>query len=107
MPCVRCAARETDPVRGPSAWKRGVQGGAQVLVCPDCQRDQDWRADLDRCAACASTMLVRALGETRCRTCGAVQDETEKTAGSVGREPGLAADVSAALTRVLRSHGPS
>ncbi len=107
MPCVRCAARETDPVRGPSAWKRGVQAGRQVLVCPDCQQKNDWTADLDSCASCRSTMLVRTLGETRCRACGAVQDEAVEEAGMVSGEPGLAADVSAALNRVLRSRGPS
>ncbi|GAC1322982.1 MAG: hypothetical protein NVSMB13_02210 [Mycobacteriales bacterium] len=107
MPCVRCSTRETDPVRGPSGWKRAVQHGRQVLVCPDCQQDHNWTAELDRCAACDSTMLARALGETRCRACGEVQQ-----AGLVPAEPamaaaGLAEDVSAALERLLRRREPS
>jgi hypothetical protein len=72
MPCYRCGVRQTDPVRGPSPWKRGVRGGSQVLVCPDCQRAHDWTGDLDQCAACGSTLLVRILGETHCRACGAM-----------------------------------
>lgn len=69
MPCYRCGARQTDPGKGPSPWKRGVVRDEQVLVCPDCQRTDDWLADLDRCEECGSTMLVRVLGETRCRQC--------------------------------------
>jgi len=71
MPCYRCGVRQTDPVRGRSPWKRGVRGGVQVLVCPDCQRTHDWTGDFDRCAACGSTLLVRILGDTHCRACGA------------------------------------
>jgi hypothetical protein len=67
MPCYRCGARQTDPGKGPSPWKRGVIRDEQVLVCPDCQSTHDWVADLDRCESCGSTMLLRALGETRCR----------------------------------------
>jgi hypothetical protein len=88
MPCYRCGVRQTDPVRGPSLWKRGVRGGVQVLVCPDCQRAHDWPADLDRCGACGSTMLVRILGETQCRSCGASGDEA---APPVAAAPGSAA----------------
>ena len=69
MPCYHCGARQSDPGKGPSPWKRGVIADEQVLVCPDCQASHDWRGDLDRCASCGSTMLVRALGETRCREC--------------------------------------
>ena len=69
MPCYHCGARQNDPGKGPSPWKRGVVADEQVLVCPDCQASHDWVSDLDRCAACGSTMLVRALGETRCRAC--------------------------------------
>jgi hypothetical protein len=102
MPCYRCATRQTDPGKGPSEWKRGVVNGVQVLVCPSCQRSHDWTADLDRCAACGSTMLVRALGETKCRACGSSVD------GSSGSEPmtdrTLAADVSAALDRRFNSN---
>jgi primosomal protein N' len=69
MPCYRCGARQNDPGKGPSPWKRGVIADEQVLVCPVCQSTHDWTADLDRCEECGSTMLVRALGETRCRAC--------------------------------------
>jgi len=66
------------------------------LVCPSCQREHDWIADLDRCASCGSTMLVRALGETRCRACGWAKAAT----GAAGAGDGtLAADVEAALRR--------
>ena len=101
MPCYRCAVRQTDPGKGPSDWKRGVVDGVQVLICPDCQRTHDWQTDVDQCTECGSTMLVRALGDTRCRSCGAV------AAGS-GAEPpaeaSLAADVSAALERRFGSY---
>lgn len=71
MPCYRCAARQTDPDRGASPWKRGVAGGEQVLVCPACQAaDPDWAAGLDACASCGSTALVKQLGVVRCRDCG-------------------------------------
>jgi len=97
VPCYRCGSRQTDPGKGPSPWKRGVVADEQVLVCPTCQQTHDWIADLDRCAACGSTMLVRALGETRCRECGwtktAVADVETAADGS------LAADVEAALRR--------
>ena len=71
MPCHRCGARQTDPVRGASPWRRGVRGSEQVLVCPDCQRDRDWTAELSHCASCGSARLVRVLGRTECKDCGA------------------------------------
>jgi hypothetical protein len=98
MPCYLCAARQTDPGKGPSDWKRGVVRGAQVLVCPSCQLGHDWTADLDRCAACDSTMLVRALGETRCKACGSARVVDDGRGGSPADQT-LAADVSAALRR--------
>lgn len=110
MPCYRCQVRQSDPGRGPSAWKRGVSGGEQVLVCPQCQREHDWVADLDRCAACGSTRLARSLGQTRCAACGvAGEDATgvpeQPAVAPTQPPPGeLAADVSAALRRVF---GPS
>lgn len=70
MPCYRCGARQVDPVRGPSPWKRGVRSGAQVLVCPDCQQGPQWLAELDQCSRCGSEQLARILGETLCRACG-------------------------------------
>ena len=103
MPCYRCGARQTDPVRGPSPWKRGVREGAMVLVCPDCQRQHDWASEMDRCPSCGSTSLTRALGETTCKSCGAVvvpsQGRTEPAHESA---PGLSEEVSAALQRAFR-----
>ncbi|TQS29076.1 hypothetical protein [Microbispora sp. KK1-11] len=105
MPCYRCGARQTDPVRGASPWKRAVRHEAQVLVCPDCQRVHD--LDLDTCASCGSIALICRLGEIECRSCGEVRlaraGEPLVTAGSPGcaRMPGLAAEVEAALDRVL------
>lgn len=112
MPCVYCDTRQTDPARGASPWKRGVKDGQQVLVCPACQRSPDWADRLDRCAACGSTALVRALGETACRSCGQVQGQSDahacgagspsSSAGPAGRGSELGAEVSAAVDRLLR-----
>ena len=116
MPCHRCGARQTDPVRGASPWRRGVRRGEQVLVCPDCQQGRDWTAGLARCASCGSARLVRALGRTECKDCGAEDQVTEadaaaetsaESSGSAGpsgrsREAeaaALAEDVRAALER--------
>jgi rubredoxin len=52
-----------------------------VLVCPDCQNSRDWVADLDRCARCDSTRLVRRLGEVECRDCGFVAEPAEAGPG--------------------------
>lgn len=110
MPCVWCLARQTDPGRGPSPWKSGVRAERQVLICPDCQRDRDWTADLDRCAACGSTMLGRRLGETRCRGCGHVGpgmsagDDPAPGSTSAARPDDaadLADEVAAALARLF------
>ncbi|GAA0964553.1 hypothetical protein GCM10009555_001940 [Acrocarpospora macrocephala] len=98
MPCYRCGARQTDPVRGASPWKRGVRHEAQVLVCPDCQRAQD--LDLDTCPTCASTALICRLGEVECRSCGLVRLAQAPSPGSPDLS-GLAAEVEAALNRVL------
>ncbi len=97
MPCYRCGARQTDPGRGPSPWKRGVIGDEQVLVCPECQMTHDWVADLDRCGSCGSTMLVRALGETRCRQCSFARQAMPR--GERVGDAALADEVAAALRR--------
>jgi hypothetical protein len=97
VPCYRCGARQVDPGKGPSPWKRGVIRDEQVLVCPECQAAHDWVADLDRCASCDSTMLVRALGETRCRACSWTR-QAEPEPESRGADQ-LADDVAAALER--------
>ncbi|MET9336518.1 hypothetical protein ACWDLG_33825 [Nonomuraea sp. NPDC003727] len=104
MPCYRCGARQTDPVRGASPWRRGVRREAQVLICPDCQRSHD--LDLDLCESCGSTSLICRLGEVECRSCGSVRlARISEPAGSepMGSEPppGLADEVEAALARVL------
>jgi hypothetical protein len=107
VPCYRCGARPVDPVRGPSAWKRGVRDDAQVLVCPDCQREPDWQSHLASCPLCGSTALVRSLGEIHCRGCdrtpSAVVPPQAGTPGS-GRsfDPVFADEVGRALDRVLR-----
>jgi hypothetical protein len=97
MPCYHCGARQTDPGKGPSPWKRGVIHDVQVLVCPECQQTHDWVADLDRCASCGSTMLVRALGETRCRACS-WEKRTDPEAAPAG-DGSLSSDVAEALRR--------
>ena len=106
MPCYRCGVRQVDPTRGASPWRRGVKGDEQVLVCPTCQQRHDWTADLDACASCGSTALVRLLGETRCRDCGASSTLAPDVRRSRAPQPiadsdegGLAAEVGDALRR--------
>jgi hypothetical protein len=111
MPCYRCGARQVDPVRGHSPWRRGVKGDEQVLVCPGCQASADWTADLDKCRQCGSAHLVRRLGEVECRDCGmTVPPDSSLAAGSVGpsaaRAPGLSEEVALALERVLGRGAP-
>jgi hypothetical protein len=110
MPCYRCGARPVDPDRGPSPWKRGVRGDAQVLVCPDCQRRPDWRDHLASCPHCGSTALVRSLGENRCRGCdrtlsAVLPPQGDATASGRSPDPALADEVARALDRVLRPSG--
>lgn len=114
MPCYRCGSRQTDPAPDGGAWRRGVRGDEQVLVCPDCQRTPSWADELDRCRTCGSTALVRRLGRTICRDCGRTLDAPAR-AGAVaaawpgqaaeppphGADEGLARDVAAAIDRVL------
>jgi hypothetical protein len=117
MPCYRCGARQTDPDRGQSPWRRGVRNDCQVLVCPDCQVAHDWVGDLDQCPRCGGVHLVRRLGEVECRDCrtvvppsGAPDDAGRfSTAGGAaagelshgGQAPGLSEEVALALDRVL------
>ncbi|GIH29613.1 hypothetical protein Aph01nite_79230 [Acrocarpospora phusangensis] len=98
MPCYRCGARQTDPVRGASPWRRGVRHEAQVLVCPDCQRAPD--LELDTCPSCASTALICRLGEVECRACGLVRLAQAPSPGAPDLSA-LSAEVEAALDRVL------
>ena len=101
MPCYRCGARQTDPVRGASPWKRGVRAERQVLVCPGCQSGTDWTADLDRCADCGTTALICRLGEIECRDCGHIRSARPAETRTPGDAPGLSEEVAAALNRVL------
>ena len=128
MPCYRCGARQVDPDRGESPWKRGVRADRQVLICPACQSSVDWSAELDRCPVCSSMHLVRRLGEVECRDCGDVREPSAATAsvtptsgaapggaaGSAvggdadfGETPGLAEEVELALARVLGRGKPA
>jgi hypothetical protein len=107
MPCQRCGARQGDPSRGPSAWRRAVSSGEQVLICPTCQQDAGWQAGMDRCPACDGVRLSKTLGVLRCSTCSWSASMT--MGASYPPEPlspadaTLADEVSAALGRVLRS----
>jgi uncharacterized Zn finger protein (UPF0148 family) len=83
-----------------------VRAGEQVLVCPDCQNDRDWTADLAHCASCGSARLVRALGNTQCKDCGAEDQVTAEAGGAPETTPEsrsgittLSEDVHAALER--------
>ena len=116
MPCYRCGARQVDPVRGHSPWRRAVRDDQQVLICPDCQAATNWTADMDKCPQCGSAHLVRRLGEVECRDCGAVVPPAAEAAAPAlgtasragrgepapgGRAPGLSEEVALALERVL------
>jgi hypothetical protein len=87
MPCHRCAARQTDPVRGASPWKRGVVAGQQVLVCPACQNVPDVAQLFDRCERCGSTHLAKALGAVHCRDCGAESWPEQASVAAVAAAP--------------------
>ena len=70
MPCYRCERIQTDPVKGASPWARGVVAGEQILICPECQRENpDWVDALDRCPRCGSTRLSMVMGSLMCRGC--------------------------------------
>jgi hypothetical protein len=135
MPCYRCGARQVDPDRGESPWKRGVRADRQVLICPACQSSVDWTGELDQCPVCSSVHLVRRLGEVECRDCGHVREPSASPVGvgpvsgvapgatspspaagevpgivpgpdrDFGQAPGLAEEVELALQRVLGRAG--
>jgi hypothetical protein len=110
MPCYRCGARQVDPDRGESPWKRGVRADRQVLICPACQSSVDWSAELDRCPVCSSMHLVRRLGEVECRDCGDVREPSAATASVTpisGTAPGGAAAGGAAPGGAAGSAGGS
>jgi len=109
MPCYRCGARQADPEAGKSSpWKRGVLSEHQVLICPDCQPGA--LSDLDRCARCERTHLIRRLDQVECLDCGLtreidaadVVDVSAPAAPAPGAtSAGLADQVARALDRVL------
>lgn len=107
MPCYRCGARQSDPERGASTWKRGVCRDRHVLICPACQSGRDWQADLDACGRCSSTHLVCRLGEIECRTCGAVRPAPSDTRSTVDLDTDtvLSDEVTRALDRILHGRG--
>jgi hypothetical protein len=115
MPCYRCGARQTDPERGPSPWKRGVVREHQVLVCPACQSQADWQAGLQQCDRCGSLHLIRRLDQVECLDCRLIRDalsqealsqealpqEAPATGAAPSGDPSLADEVARALRRVL------
>jgi rubredoxin len=69
--CSLCGRATYDPKKQDVPWVRGVSGGRQVLICPECQRDRkDWAGHLDRCESCGGTRLSAILGDVVCRACG-------------------------------------
>jgi len=77
--CMLCGRPTYDPDRKERPWSRGVSGGRQVLICPQCQTDRpDWMATLERCERCGSTRLSAMLGEVVCRQCGLVAGTLER-----------------------------
>ena len=102
MPCYRCGARQSDPERGPSPWKRGVVREHLVLVCPACQRRPGWSAEFQLCARCGSLHLIRRLDQVECLDCSLVRDAAPKeSSGRPARDSALADEVARALDRVL------
>ncbi|HEY1331537.1 MAG TPA: hypothetical protein VGH10_08700 [Actinomycetota bacterium] len=75
--CWLCGRPTFDPDKKQPQWARGVAGGRQVLVCPQCQSERTgWADGLDRCEQCGGTRLSAMLGEVVCRACGRVQGST-------------------------------
>lgn len=109
MACYVCGVRQTDPVRGPSTWKRLVRQGEQVLVCPDCSTRPGWDADADRCPSCGSRTLSKSLGMLRCRGCGSVSAAagTAATPETSATRDGLSDDVTRALDRIFGRGDPN
>ncbi|MBV9792814.1 MAG: hypothetical protein JO016_02640 [Actinobacteria bacterium] len=108
MPCFHCGIRQVDPDQGPSPWGRGLLNDHQILVCPSCQGQRDWTADLDRCGRCGSAHLVRRLDEVECRDCGLIRltgaIPAARPSGELipaSPDPELAAEVERALAKVL------
>ena len=74
--CRFCGRRTFDPDKKERPWARGVVGGRQVLVCPQCQDERPgWVDELDRCEECGETRLSAMLERIVCRACGHVKSE--------------------------------
>jgi hypothetical protein len=73
----------------------------QVLICPECAADGAL-SELDRCADCGGTRLIRRLDQVECQGCGRTRDVSQEPAGSAGPEnpevPGPRAEPGAAGT---------
>jgi len=93
MPCYRCGARQSDPERGASPWKRGVAREHLVLVCPECQRRPGWSAEFQSCARCGSLHLIRRLDQVECLDCRLIRDAAPEDAAPGHAAPdGIAPD---------------
>jgi hypothetical protein len=102
MPCYHCGARQVDPEAGKSSpWTRGVLSEHQVLICPDCRPVA--LGDLDRCARCERTHLIRRLDQVECLDCGLTREvDAVSPPGAPSSAGGALADqVARALDRVL------
>lgn len=112
MPCHRCGTRQADPERGKaSPWRRGVLRAHQVLICPDCAAGGAL-SELDRCAGCGGTRLIRRLDQVECLDCGRTRDvsqepdsqepDSPELPGPRAEPPGALADeVASALGRIF------
>jgi hypothetical protein len=80
-----CGRPTFDPDKRARPWVRGVAGGRQVLVCPQCQEERaQWAEELDRCAECGSTRLSAMIGEIVCRQCGATRRNDAQRSETTG-----------------------
>ena len=76
--CALCGRPTYDPDKKERPWSRGVSGGRQALICPECQATRPhWTDGLDRCERCGSIRLSLMLGEVVCRECGHVRGSFE------------------------------
>ena len=64
MPCYRCGARQVDPDRGESPWKRGVRADRQVqrvLLADTRERTPQRLVHVDVCGAPVVHLAVQGL----------------------------------------------
>ena len=108
MDCSYFCSRLNQFVDGELGYLEVAELQGHLSFCPDCAADGALDR-LDRCSACGSTALVRRLGETTCRGCGAVDSavpgEGFGVPGGADRSA-LEADVAAAIDRVLGGSDP-